>query len=436
VRWRSQDALSFPLCLSARPPAKELIHNISVARGNIVLADHGLTVEEIVSQAPVAADQPFSLTLSRGPLTQRCAPAALAYDPATGRLTTERFDLSCDVRTATPEVSLRVTFDKSADAELWSVVPDLLESSPFAPEFVAEVDDNAQATLRFGDGEYGKSVEGAIRFDAVYRVGNGTSGNVGAESIAHVLIAGPAGWVDSIRNPLAARDGVDQESIEETRQRAPQAFRVEQFRAVTEADYAAAARKMPEVADAVASFRWTGSWYTVFVGIDPSNQDDLIHDPGGRIRLSTSLQTRVRNFLTGYRLAGYDMEIRAPQFVPIDLAIQVCVASGYFRAEVAVAVAAALSNRILPDGTKGLFDPGNFKFGQNVYLSQIYAAVEKVTGVDSAVVTSFRRYGQIDNGELRSGTLTVNTWEIAQLENDPNFLEHGVLTIEALGGKG
>jgi hypothetical protein len=70
-----------------------------------------------------------------------------------------------------------------------------------------------------------------------------------------------------------------------------------------------------------------------------------------------------------------------------------------------------------------------------VYLSRIYAAVERVEGVDSVVVTRFRRFGQPDNQELARGVMPIGPWEIAQLENDPNFMEHGVLRITALGGK-
>ena len=49
VRWGRADALRFPLCLSARPPDVGLVRNVSVARGNIVLADHGLTTSETIN---------------------------------------------------------------------------------------------------------------------------------------------------------------------------------------------------------------------------------------------------------------------------------------------------------------------------------------------------------------------------------------------------
>jgi hypothetical protein len=62
-----------------------------------------------------------------------------------------------------------------------------------------------------------------------------------------------------------------------------------------------------------------------------------------------------------------------------------------------------------------------------------YAAQRE--GVDSVVVRTFRRYGQRDQGELQTGVLPIGPGEIAQLDNDPNFMENGVLRIATLGGK-
>ena len=41
-------------------------------------------------------------------------------------------------------------------------------------------------------------------------------------------------------------------------------------------------------------------------------------------------------------------------------------------------------------------------FGQSVYLSQLYAAVEAVEGVDSALVLVFQRYWDLANHESRT----------------------------------
>ena len=438
VTWRRADALRFPLCLSARIPGRDPLFNLSVARGNIVLADHGRTVEEAFEPArPVPADNIFRFRLRNGPLTMQCQPDKVDYDLTTARLVTPRTDLSCGVRQAQPAVALLIDFPASPH-QLWKPVPDLLASPEAARHFTAEVENDGRPTLRFGDDEYGRRPVGADRFTAVYRVGNGREGNVGAEALAHVVQPAVAPlWplIRRIRNPLPAQDGTDAETIEEVRQFAPAEFRAEQFRAVVETDYTAAAGKLPEVAGAVATFRWTGSWYTVFVGVDPRDPEDLITEPGGRTRLAPGLARLVRNFLTRYKLAGYDLEIRSAEYVPLEIAFELCVGQGYFRGDVVEAVRQALSNRVNADGSRGFFHPDRFTFGQGVYLSEMYAAIEAVPGVESAFITLFRRFGKTDNGELAAGVLPVGPWEIARLDNDPAFQENGVLRITAGGGK-
>jgi len=238
-----------------------------------------------------------------------------------------------------------------------------------------------------------------------------------------------------VRNALPAIDGEDPETIEQVRQYAPAAFHAEQFRAVTEADYVNAAKKMPDVAGAMAAFRWTGSWYTVLLAVDPRNPDDLITEPGGRTRLAPDFKQQVRVFITRYRLAGYDLEIRSGEYVPLEIDVDICVASGYFRGDVLQAVATALSNCINPDGSRGFFHPDNFTFNQPVYLSRLYAAIEAVEGVDSSVVTRFEVFGRGDNDELDSGVIPMGPWQIARLDNDPNFQENGVLRFTTGGGK-
>jgi hypothetical protein len=440
ITWRQQDALAFPLCLSARPPGKNPIVHISVARGNMVLVDHGRTILERFSlPAPVPPDQPCRLPMGLGPMTMERQPPDVAYewDEATGRvrLETPRLDLTGTAGEAQPALGVLVEFPTGP--EIWTPVPHLLDSPPFAPHCVVDVDLEGRGTLRFGDGEYGREPAGATGFTVTYRVGNGRAGNVGAEALSHLVHPPAELWPEilQISNPLPAHAGTDPETIEEVRRLAPAAFHAEQFRAVTEEDYATAARKLPGVAGAVATFRWTGSWYTVFVGVDPLNPADLITEPGGRTRLTPEFASRVEAFLTRYRLAGYDLEIRSGEYVPLEIDLEVCVNPGHFRGDVGEAVRQALSNRINVDGTVGFFHPDNFTFGQAVYLSRLYAAVEAVEGVDAAVVTRFQRHGEMAKGELEAGVMAMGSWEIARLDNDPNFMENGVLRLVTRGGK-
>jgi hypothetical protein len=156
--------------------------------------------------------------------------------------------------------------------------------------------------------------------------------------------------------------------------------------------------------------------------------------PGGRTRLTDALARAVKAHLTRYKLAGYDLEIRTAQYVPLEIEIQLCIARGHFRGDVLAAAYRALSNRRNADGSTGFFHPSNFSFGEDVYLSRLYTAVEHVEGVESAVVKVFKRYWMVANQELENGVIPLGDAEIARLDNDPNLPENGVLELVAVGG--
>jgi Baseplate J-like protein len=428
VRWSEADALGFPLCVSTVLPEGTALTGVSVARGNVLLADHGRTVED--EDHPIVAPGPGGVAsrvrLRQGPLTFRATRPALPGDPPPDDSVASLVGRS--PHGAESQVTLDVVTPTGTQPG-WRPVPDLLDSDSFAREFVVEMGRDGRALLRFGDDEFGQAPPGGATARVTYRVGNGAAGNVGQEALAHVVtpVPIPDRWpeITGVRNPLPAFGGVDPEAIEQVRRLAPAAFHAELYRAVTEADYARAAEKLPEVSRATATFRWTGSWYTVFVAVDPR----------GRDRLDDDLQDRVRAFLTRYQQTGYDLEIDPPVFVPLEIGIRVCVDPDHFRADVRRAVADALSNRRLPDGRLGFFHPDNFSFREAVYLSRLYAAVEAVEGVDSAEVVTFNRLGRPPAGELEAARIEMARLEVARLDNDPNVPEHGLLTLTMLGGK-
>jgi predicted phage baseplate assembly protein len=204
---------------------------------------------------------------------------------------------------------------------------------------------------------------------------------------------------------------------------APQAFRVQE-RAVTAADYAEVTQRHPEVQKAAATIRWTGSWYTVFITIDRK---------GGR-PVDAQFEGEIRDFLERYRMAGNDLEVNAPIFVPLDLTLEVCAKPGYYRSDVKEALLEVFSNRDLTRGGRGFFHPDNWTFGMPVYLSRIYATAMGVAGVQSVEVITFQRYGMAPNKELDDMVLITGRLEIVRLDNDPNFPENGRLQLVMRGG--
>jgi hypothetical protein len=341
--------------------------------------------------------------------------------------------LAQDPRAALPAICLQVR--PAAGAALrpcadqpgaWALRRDLLVSGPTDRHFVAELDEQGRAQLRFGDGRAGRAPTPGSTLLAEYRVGNGTAGNVGAEAIAHlVLCSTDQDAVSRVRNPLPAAGGLDPEPLAEVRLLAPATFRRRLERAVTAQDYATLAGRVPGVQRAAATLAWTGSWYEVQVAVDPLGAEEA--DP--------ALLGAVEEALHPYRRIGHDLTVRSARTVALDVRLRVCAQPHHQRGQVAAAVLEALGNRQLAGGARGFFHPDNLEFGDDVRASRLVAAALAVPGVASADLLRLRRFGEGDHGELDQGLLPIGPLEVARLDNDPSVPEHGVLTLELGGGR-
>lgn len=451
IAWGIDDALPFPLCISSETDDEHgnlPLNDVSLALGNVILADHGSSIDdEALGSVP---DPSLYYRINAGASCQRIAPEPLPprFRPSLGQgpITHQGRVMRNVLRNG---VSRRewVLFDPKASAaaaliwratdaipdlrlesletsgpDHWSAQRDLLDSKPGDRHFVLETENDGSARLRFGNDKQGQRPNAGTVFSAWYRVGNGVEGNVGANSIAHVVSAEDR--IVSVTNPMPARGGIAPQSVDAVRRAAPNAFRTQE-RAVTPADYAEVTERLAGVQRAAASLRWTGSWHTVFVTVDRDGGDPLIAD----------FSRAVVEHLDRYRMAGHDLEINDPVFVSLEIDLLVCVKAGYFRSDVQRGLLNVLSRGTRADGTRGLFNPDNFSFGQNVYLSPLYAAARTVAGVASVQVTRFQRAGQSDPKPLADGFMTLGRLEIARLDNDPDFPEHGVLRLQLHGGK-
>jgi hypothetical protein len=435
IEWAAADALRFPLCLSSvsdEAHGAQPLSDVSVARGNVVLADHGRTMPaEDLGKVP--APRLFVPNRDRshcGPRERIAVPVryrpALVDGPVTQRVEPRLDDsaavaLRNDVAAALPQITLSST--PPPGGLTWTPRRSLLDSDALAREFVVEVEQDGTATLRFGDDTYGRRPERDTAFTAIYRVGNGTAGNIGAEGLAHIVSVDVSA-ITAVRNPLPASGGVEAESTDSVRRRAPEAFRTQE-RAVTPADYGAKTQLYSGVQRAAGRMRWTGSWHTMFVTVDRE----------GGAPLDGDTRAGLTRHLDRYRMAGHDVEFEEPVHVSLSIAMHICVAPDFFRSDVRARLIDLFSNRMLPDGRRGLFHPDNLSFGQTVWLSPLIAAAHDVPGVESLEVRMFGRQADNDPGPIEDGRLLLGQREIARLDNDPNYPEHGSLTLELHGGK-
>jgi len=162
----------------------------------------------------------------------------------------------------------------------------------------------------------------------------------------------------------------------------------------------------------------------------------LTVDRKGGGEVDAAYEQTIREHVERYRMAGYDLEVNGPSYVPLLLEMTVCAKPEYFRADVRAALLRVFSRGWLDDGSPALFHPDNFTFAQPVYLSALYEAAQSVQGVASVLINTFRRLRTPpDTKALDDGVLSIGRLEIAQLDNDPNFPERGVFKLSIGGGK-
>jgi len=335
--------------------------------------------------------------------------------------------LEQDVHNAVPEIQLN-SLDENAEEEVWLPQADLLSSQANDLHFVAELDNEGRAHLRFGNGELGRKLEAGMKFNAKYRIGSGLEGNVGAESISHVVFRNnQLDGIKSVRNPMPAEGGTEREPISEVKLFAPHAFRKELQRAVIADDYAAIVLRefKNKVQNSIAKLRWNGNWYVVWVAVDPF----------GREEAEQALLDEITCRLHRYRRIGHDLVVKSAQRVPLDIELAICVRSNYLRGHVKAELWNIFSNKRLSNGKLGFFHPDNLTFGDDIYLSKLVAAAQSVQGIESVEVTKMQRFGELENNEIENGLLPLSPFEIARLDNNPSFPENGKLTLDMRGGR-
>ncbi len=445
IAWGDEDALPFPLCISATTDyghEHTYIEDVSIALGNIVLADNGLTQSDVKQQNIVLIPNvvPESTLNWAAPAGQRCeeqqvepvpprfyprlkyapltfvAPDA-AGDPATSATALMNFD----TRDAVPSITL---FSGASDQlgenpPTWQAKPDLLASSPTDRHFSVEIEADGSAYLRFGDNQHGLRPDTGTHFLATYRVGNGTAGNIGREALYHIVTDDPTlqGAIQSIGNPLPASGGREPESVEQIRQHAAGSL-TEQARGVTPQDYITLATQEPQVHRANAMLRWTGSWYTVFLAVERAHM----------LPVDDAFRQALLKRLGQYRLAGTDLVIIGPVYVPLEIHMTAYYKEGYLPGDMETALLKVFSNRQWPDGQRGVFYPDNYGFGEPVYLNSLYVAAQAIPGIARVDINTFQRQGIPGTG-LQDGVLPMRWQEIAVLENNPYYPERGLFHL-------
>ena len=261
------------------------------------------------------------------------------------------------------------------------------------PDFMIETDEGETTSVVFGDGQYGLIPPLGAPLLATYRTGGGAFGNVGAGQITVISDAPQLQALGArVVNRAAASGGADRETIERAARFAPSVF-TSMNRAVTASDYVAQALLFPGVSKARAV---AASWNTIVLFIAPNGQGE---EP------SDILRRDLLAYFEDKRMLTTQIHIEKPAYVHIAVRVEIGAKPYFFNADVEAAATTALQD---------LFSFEAASFGQTLYLSKVFEAVESLDGVDFVVVHEYRRLGDPDPVNL-TGRIALGDAEIAVL---------------------
>ncbi|KFB75923.1 putative baseplate assembly protein [Candidatus Accumulibacter cognatus] len=440
VRWRAEDALRQNFCFVC-DCAGQPVEDVSLFHANLLRVTQGrprITTFRAPGQPLGGADE-RSFVASDSVSYEIVLRQAGSASPPRGVLCPlPASPLAYRASAPGGETPTRTTAQVMVQgfAEPWQEQSDLIESQRDDQHFIVETDELGGSSLRFGDGSNGAALPMGAFVQCRYRVGQGSQGNVGADSLVGFVDA--SGAVQRVWNPFDVTNGRDPEPAAEIVRRVPEAYRQHQLRAVTLDDYARRAEELPGVAHARARYAWTGSWRCVQVAIDPA----------GGIVLAEPLRRALADHLDAVRLIGEDLEVGAARYVPLDIKLSLCAQPAYWPEDLRAALEEEFSDGWMRDGRHGFFHPDRWTFGQPLYASQLIGRALSVTGVGRVLRASMRRWNPGSGGglteididplalpESRLEKIPVGPFEIIVVANDPDHLETGRIRFEITGGR-
>lgn len=280
--------------------------------------------------------------------------------------------------------------------EAWTLQEHLSFSRSGQTDYMLEIDEHDRATVMFGDGVFGAIPPAGAQIRAAYRVGGGARGNVPAGAISTIVEAPELSLLGAqVANPLPATGGAEREGIERAVAHAPQVFRAFK-RAVTAGDYEALALDFQGVGRVRAESR---NWNSVTLFVAPEG--------GGHV--SDILKANLLAYFEDKRALSTLIEIEDVDYVRVYVTALVGAESYYSRQDIGAKVQEA-ARRLL--GFAGV------DFGEVLYLSKFYEAIEAIEGVAFVTISEFRLEYQTTAVEPE-GKLALAVHEIPKIPDGP-----------------
>ncbi len=370
------------------PPLPEpFVPSSTTLKGNNVVATNGSTIaDEPIFVGDGTPGQSF--TLSRVPVTHLLRPQPSSR------------------RRSQPALEVRV------DGVLWERVDNLIASLPADTHFTTTIDENDYLTVRFGTGARGSVPPAGSQVTARYRIGLGSRGNVGADTLTTFVSV--VTDVKTITNAFPAAGGADRESTEEAKISGPGSV-IAQERAVTLLDYELLAEAFPGIGKAKARVGLRGGYKVVQVFVAPEDPQ-TVPPPLPSDELKEALEGHLSLRMPVNRMAGVD--VLDPTYVPVDITVDVHLKGESSQSVVFQSVLSAL---------RDLLSFARQDFGRPVRVGEVFATLYPLEGISHVLLRRLSRSGAapVPGAACDFEDVTIAEHELAYT---------GVITINLFGG--
>ncbi|MEQ1701037.1 MAG: putative baseplate assembly protein [Ilumatobacteraceae bacterium] len=303
-------------------------------------------------------------------------------------------------------------------AEEWSEVSDFVASGPGDRHFVWSSSTGAVAfgpNIRYADGstrQHGAvPPEGARIVAGRYRHGGGAAGNVGAGTLT--LLRSSIPYITRVDNVDPAIGGVDAETIDGAKRRAPQTLRAG-ARAVTAEDFERLAAEADPSVARVRCLPPEASGRPVRLLVVPSVKSALEDQKLDDFALSPALLQRLGHHLDQRRILGSTVEIATPYYQGVTIAAMVTARPGRPAGLVRDRARRAIYRYVSP--LNGGPDGNGWPFDADLSAANVFQVLEAVEGVERVEEVLLFEY------DLRNGERIGYGREVINLERDSLFL--------------
>lgn len=279
----------------------------------------------------------------------------------------------------------------------WNQVDRLITEDSTSASFSMRTAADGSSYIVLGDGVHGRIPSTNTRLFATYRYGMGNSGNVGAGAV--IILESAVTGVGAVSNAAPSSSGTDAESIESMRVSIPNSLGAVD-RAVTVADHKALALKVAGVTK--ANSKWTSG--TVMNVVVAWSTPLIIPN--------AALRNAVEAYIEARQLASWSVSVGSPQFVAIQVTMDLHVLPQYVRSWVVADAIAAVA---------AMLDYDKQDFAQRFRLGDVYRTVLAVEGVDWVNIT------KLDTGIGLNAEDQIAGW-------DEIFYAGSILTGTVTGG--